>query len=173
MSKVKINLNSKDIDLLNRILSSKSSKSKAKLKAKVILMRHQDKSITDIMKETKLSKRTIINYTNKYMECKSIGLYCHRVDDYRKSELYNFKNKIKEEFNVRPPLTYKEAVARVEIITGIRRSETQIRNFLNKNDIYTSHTREHILYITRYKIECKTKAYKKLLATKKDQSFND
>ena len=59
-------LDDKNRCILRNIVKSKNN-SKARLKAKVILLRAQRKSIAYIMNETKLCKRTIINYTNQYI----------------------------------------------------------------------------------------------------------
>jgi transposase len=38
-------------------------------------------------------------------------------------------------FRAHPPATSKEAQSKIEAVTGIRRSETQVREFLKKNSI--------------------------------------
>ncbi len=46
------------------------------------------------------------------------------------SELAKHKTSIIEEFKLRPPATSKEAAARIEKLTGIKRSEHRVRIFL-------------------------------------------
>jgi transposase len=38
-------------------------------------------------------------------------------------------------FQAHPPATIKEAQHKIEVVTGIRRSETQVREFLKKNSV--------------------------------------
>lgn len=53
------------------------------------------------------------------------------VNFYRpKSQLIEFSTTIEQYFKDHPPATIKEAMAKIEEITGIKRSETQIRKFL-------------------------------------------
>lgn len=48
------------------------------------------------------------------------------------SELMKFEKMLKEHFDKNPPATVKEAASEIEKLTGIKRCETQIRNFLKK-----------------------------------------
>ena len=51
------------------------------------------------------------------------------------SELHNHTTSLEAHFRANPPATIKEAQSEIEALTGIQRSETQIRNFLKKNSI--------------------------------------
>jgi len=51
------------------------------------------------------------------------------------SELVQHVNSLEEYFRVNPPASIKEAQSEIETLTGIRRSETQVREFLKKNSI--------------------------------------
>ena len=51
------------------------------------------------------------------------------------SELKQHIVSLEAHFQEHPPATIKQAQHEVEIITGVRRSETQIREFLKKNSI--------------------------------------
>jgi transposase len=51
------------------------------------------------------------------------------------SELKEHIVSLEAHFREHPPATIKQAQHEVEIITGVRRSETQIREFLKKNSI--------------------------------------
>ena len=51
------------------------------------------------------------------------------------SELHKHIVSLEAHFREHPPATIKQAQHEVEIITGIRRSEEQIREFLKKNSI--------------------------------------
>ena len=51
------------------------------------------------------------------------------------SELKEYIVSLETHFREHPPATIKQAQHEVEIITGVHRSETQIREFLKKNSI--------------------------------------
>ena len=51
------------------------------------------------------------------------------------SELKNHSTSLEAYFQANPPATIKEAQAEIEALTGIKRSETQVREFLKKNCI--------------------------------------
>lgn len=157
-----LKLSIRERDLLNRICDNSSSSSKAKLKAKVILLRAEGKNISEITSKTMLSKRTVINYVNQYIEASNKAYFIHSKSKVNKSELSSYP-KLVEEFRERPPLTYKEATERVFKITGLKRSETQVRNFLNKKGIYTEHTRLKIKSDKRSNIKYKTRLYREEL----------
>lgn len=160
MKKYQIKLNSKEKELLERIIMGKSIDKRKKLKAKVILAKSKKMKIKTIMKMTGLSKRTIISYTKQYIENKD--KFLHR-DNYTKSELFDYRYEIFQEFSERPPLSDIEAAARVEKLTGIKRSPTQVKNFLVKRHIYTARTKRHILCTQRKKLITKTNKYKEEL----------
>ena len=52
-----------------------------------------------------------------------------------KSELETYTTTLEAHFEANPPATIKEAQSEIEALTGIRRSETQVREFLKKNCI--------------------------------------
>lgn len=49
-----------------------------------------------------------------------------------KSELDKFKNSLEEYFQENPPMSMKEAAAKIEDLTGIKRSQTQVRKFFQR-----------------------------------------
>lgn len=51
------------------------------------------------------------------------------------SELVAYVGSLEEYFRRNPPATIKEAQSEIEALTGIKRSETQVREFLKKNSI--------------------------------------
>ena len=58
------------------------------------------------------------------------------VNFYRpQSELVQHQSSLEAYFRQHPPATIKEAQSEIEALTGIRRSETQVREFLKKNSI--------------------------------------
>lgn len=54
------------------------------------------------------------------------------------SELKGHIVSLEAHFREHPPATIKQAQHEVEVITGVKRSETQIREFLKKNSIYVA-----------------------------------
>lgn len=157
-----LKLSAKESELLKRICNSSSSSSKAKLKAKVILLRTEGKNISEIILKTNLSKRTIINYVNQYIEATNKAYFIHSKGKINQSELSNYPELI-EEFMDKPPLSYKEATERIFNITGVKRSETQVRNFLNRKGIYSERTKLKIKYTKKRNIKYKTRLYREEL----------
>lgn len=51
------------------------------------------------------------------------------------SQLLAHVGSLEEYFRLNPPATIKEAQSEIEALTGIQRSETQVREFLKKNSI--------------------------------------
>jgi len=58
------------------------------------------------------------------------------VNFYRpESDLVAYTGSLEAYFRDNPPATIKEAQSEIEALTGIKRSETQVREFLKKNSI--------------------------------------
>ena len=78
-----------------------------------------------------VSDSTVTRYL---MEYKDGGIEGLKHKHYRTptSELNKYKEKIEADFTTCPPHTVSEAQARIEQLTGIKRSQTQIRNFLRR-----------------------------------------
>jgi len=51
------------------------------------------------------------------------------------SDLHNHTTTLEAHFRAHPPATIKEAQHEIEVLTGVTRSETQVREFLKKNSI--------------------------------------
>lgn len=81
-----------------------------------------------------ISENTLRDYFVLYQEGGVEGLKA--VNFYRpKSELENYIPTLEAYFRAHPPASVKEAQHHIEQMTGIRRSETQVREFLKKNCI--------------------------------------
>jgi transposase len=81
-----------------------------------------------------ISETTMREYFQVYQEGGVEGL--KQVHFYRpESELVQHANSLEEYFRLNPPASIKEAQSEIESLTGIRRSETQVREFLKKNSI--------------------------------------
>src|SRR5271157_609942 len=82
-----------------------------------------------------ISETTMREYFELYREGGVEGL--KQVHFYRpESELVPHVSSLEEYFRVNPPASIKEAQSEIEQLTGIKRSETQVREFLKKNSIY-------------------------------------
>lgn len=86
-------------------------------------------SHNEIGRIVRLSQPTIRSYLELYQaggieRLKHLNFYCPI------GELENHRGKLKAEFEAKPPKIINEAVERIEKLTGIRRSPTQIRKFL-------------------------------------------
>jgi len=81
-----------------------------------------------------VSGNTIREYFEQYQEGGSEKL--KEIHYYQpESELKEHIVSLEAYFREHPPATIKQAQHEVEIITGVHRSETQIREFLKKNSI--------------------------------------
>ena len=88
----------------------------------------------EIAKVVGVTENTIRDYFEMY---KAGGVEkLKEVTFYRpKSELETYTTTLEAHFQANPPATIKEAQSEIEALTGIRRSETQVREFLKKNSI--------------------------------------
>ena len=82
-----------------------------------------------------ITQNTLRDYFQLYAEG---GLEKVReVHFYRpESDLMTHFSSLEAYFRAHPPASIKEAQSEIEAITGIRRSETQVREFLKKNCNY-------------------------------------
>ena len=90
---------------------------------------YQHQEIGQIMQ---ISQKTLRGYLRMYQEggletLKSLNFYQPQ------SELVEHLDVLRAEFKTRPPKTINEAVKRIEDLTGIRRSPTQVRKFLTED----------------------------------------
>lgn len=78
-----------------------------------------------------ISVRTVRRYVKRY---KRGGIEALKRSDYHKpqSELDQHAQTLKEYFEKKPPSTVKQAQAAIETLTGIRREETQVTEFLKR-----------------------------------------
>jgi len=84
-----------------------------------------------------ISENTLRDYFQLYGEG---GLERVReVHFYRpESQLMGHVTSLEAHFQAHPPASIKEAQSEIEALTGIRRSETQVRDFLKKNCTYAA-----------------------------------
>jgi transposase len=82
----------------------------------------------------RISENTLREYFTLYMDggveaLKEVHYYCPQ------SKLVEHVSSLEEYFRANPPASIKEARSEIEALTGIKRSETQVREFLKKNSI--------------------------------------
>ena len=85
----------------------------------------------DICAICRISRPTLVGYFTEYKEKGIAGLKVFRWKG-QPSKLNAYKELIDKEFEKVPPKTVNEAQDRIEKLTGIRRSPTQIQAFLKK-----------------------------------------
>jgi len=84
-----------------------------------------------------ITENTLRDYFQLYVEGGLEKL--KEVHFYRpESELMGHLTSLEAHFRAHPPANIKEAQSEIEALTGIRRSETQVREFLKKSSIYAA-----------------------------------
>lgn len=113
------------------ILEEKDNHPHALVRRKLLVLhlKNLDISTELISKIVNVSLNTVRSYIKEY---NSKGLSSILTVHFNKpvSELNKYKQEIKKSFESEPPSTIAEAKNRIEQLTGIRRSPTQIRIFL-------------------------------------------
>ena len=98
----------------------------------VLWLKYNQLTHKKIAKLTGVCVNTVTKYIRMYEEEGIESL--RQVNFYKpQSELIGFKTSIEAYLNEHPPASIKEAMDKIEKITGLKRSETQIRNFLTKH----------------------------------------
>lgn len=121
-----LNLNDKELLDITEALDNPETADKHKIKLLAIRMRHEGAKPGFIAKCLNQHRNTITNYLNEYLDGKLPAIL---EDKYYRpsSSLEPFLACIKCSFLACPVSDAKQAVARVEAMTGIRLSESQIR----------------------------------------------
>lgn len=104
---------------------------RVQLKMEVVWLKSQGEGHGRIAELAGVHVNTVTTYLQEYLEGgleKLKEVLFHRPQ----SELVEHKQTIEIEFGQRPPATISEAAARIEQLTGIKRSPTQVRVFLKK-----------------------------------------
>jgi len=101
----------------------------------VLWLKSHDLSHEQIAKLAGISENTMREYFQLYAEGGIEKL--KEVNFYRpESGLNAHITSLEAYFRAHPPATIKEAQSKIKDLTGISRSETQVREFLKKNSIY-------------------------------------
>ncbi len=98
-------------------------------KMEVLWLKSQGLPHHEICRLTDLSADTVRRYLRAYQaggveRLKTLPFYRQQ------SALADHRTTIEAEFRARPPASIKEAQARIETLTGIRRSENRVREYL-------------------------------------------
>lgn len=98
-------------------------------KMEAVLLKSQDIKHSEISKIVGISGNTLRSYLRDYKEggiekLKEINFYKPE------SELNKHKDTIEKYFREHPPANIKEAMAKIEELTGVRRSENRVREYL-------------------------------------------
>jgi transposase len=98
-------------------------------KMEALWLKSQGISQQDICRLTGISANTLRNYMRDYLDGGIEKL--KQINFYRpQSSLVEYQGKIADYFRSKPPQTINEAIIIIEEITGIKRSPTQVRQFL-------------------------------------------
>lgn len=100
-------------------------------KMEALWLKSQGESHKRIARLTGVSINVVTDYVQQYKaggieKLKEINFYGP------KSELVEHQQTIEDYFKHHPPATIKEAMSVIEKLTGLKRSEPQVRKFLNK-----------------------------------------
>jgi transposase len=104
---------------------------RVQLKMEVVWLKSQGLTHEEAARLAGVDVRTVRLYLNEY---ESGGIECLKeVRFYRpQSELATHQEAIEAYFREQPPSTINEAVAAIEKLTGVKRSPTQVRQFLER-----------------------------------------
>jgi len=101
----------------------------AKRMALSVLLLEEQIDIKTVSNIVGVSERQVINYRTAY-EGQGVAALQSNTRYKPVSELVNYKNAIKESLVACPVATVAEACERIETLTGIKRSPTQVRKFM-------------------------------------------
>lgn len=100
-------------------------------KMEALYLKSQGLSHQDICRIVRISKPTLVSYLNDYLEGRIEKLKEINFNQ-PESELEPHATTLKEYFEQHPPATIAEAQNKIEELTGIKRSPTQIGVFLKR-----------------------------------------
>lgn len=121
--------------LLN-ISCSENYSRRVRIRAMAVNMHLNMIANTNIAKTLCICDKSVKKYIKTYEEKGLLGLL--QENPYRpKSELENYADKIVESLEQEPCSTINECCERIKKITGIKRSPTQVANFIKKRILST------------------------------------
>jgi transposase len=127
---VKINFTEEDVvNLRNEMVSHPHPRVQVRMFA--LLLKAQGLHHKKICEVLGICHDTLTDYCRAYQKDGIEGL--KKLTFYRpQSKMEEYRDTIEEELKKNPPATIKEAAAMIEKLTGIKRSDTQVRKFLKK-----------------------------------------
>lgn len=104
---------------------------KVQRKMEALWLKSQGESHKTIARLTGVTVNMVTRYIKEYQ---AGGIECLKQLKYHRShgELDKHIQSIEEDFKQHPPATIKEAMGRIEQLTGLKRSEVQISKFLKR-----------------------------------------
>ncbi len=125
---IKIEFRAEEIEALN-YERFHHSHPRVRVKMEAVYLKSQGLSHKEIARLTRISGNTLRRYLREYLEggieqLKELKFYTP------KSELEAHREDLEAYFRAHPPATITEAMAKIEELTGIKRSPTQVRWFL-------------------------------------------
>lgn len=104
---------------------------RVQLKMEVVWLKSQGESHQRIAQLTRVHVNTVTAYVREYA---AGGIDKLKEVNFNRpeSELMEHRETLEAEFRKSPPATVAEAMNRIEILTGIKRSPTQVRIFLKR-----------------------------------------
>jgi len=102
---------------------------RVQLKMEALYLKSQGLAHKEITHLTGIDENTLRTYLTQYLEGGIERL--KEINFYRPTtKLVEYKDSIENYFRENPPATINEAIAKIEELTGIKRSPTQVRKFL-------------------------------------------
>ncbi len=125
---IKIEFRAEEIEALN-YERFHHSHPRVRVKMEAVYLKSQGLSHKEIARLTRISGNTLRRYLREYLEggieqLKELKFYTPQ------SELEAHREDLEAYFRAHPPATINEAMAKIEELTGIKRSPTQVRWFL-------------------------------------------
>ena len=128
---IRLELTEQELSDISELIDDPSTGEQYKRKLLVLRMHSEGAKHGFIAKVMNLHSNTITNYVKEYAEG---GISATIEDRYYRpsSSLEPFMQCIQCVFRVAPPADAKQAAVRIEAMTGVRLSESQIRRFMKK-----------------------------------------
>lgn len=125
---IQIEFNNKEIETFNH-LRYHHPHPRVQLKMEAMWLKSQDLPHQEVAKLSAVSPNTITSYLQDYQNG---GIEKLKEVNFNKpkSELAKHTSSIENYFKEHPPAFIKEAMSKIEEMTGLKRSETQVRKFL-------------------------------------------
>lgn len=102
---------------------------RVQLKMEALYLKSQGLAHKEITRLTGIDENTLRTYLTQYLEGGIERL--KEINFYRPTtKLVEYKDSIENYFRENPPATINEAIAKIDELTGIKRSPTQVRKFL-------------------------------------------